>query len=127
MIVNDPGTVAEVTERFEAYERALGANDLETLDGFFWDSAHALRYGIGENLAGIEMIRAFRKGRVGGSPPRTLYNTVITTWGRDFATTNTEFRRASGGPTGRQTQVWVRLPEGWRIVAGHVSMIQSFS
>jgi hypothetical protein len=127
MIINDPATLAEITERFEAYERALGANDLDTLDGFFWDSPHALRYGIGENLTGIEMIRAFRKGRVGGSPPRTLHNTVITTFGTDFATTNAEFRRANSARVGRQTQVWVRMSEGWRIVAGHVSMMQEFS
>jgi hypothetical protein len=127
MIINDPATLAEVTERFAAYERALGANNLTTLDGFFWDSPHALRYGVGENLTGIDMIRAFRKGRVGGSPPRTLHNTVITTFGTDFATTNTEFRRNGTARIGRQTQVWVRLPEGWRIVAGHVSMMQEFS
>jgi hypothetical protein len=127
MIINDPATLAEVTECFEAYERALGANDLATLDGFFWDSPHALRYGVGENLVGIDMIRAFRKERLGGSPPRTLHNTVITTWGRDFATANTEFRRANTSRSGRQTQVWVRMSEGWRIVAGHVSMIQEFS
>jgi hypothetical protein len=127
MIINDPATLAEVTERFEAYERALGANDLATLDGFFLDSPHALRYGVGENLIGIDMIRAFRKGRAGGSPPRTLHNIVITTWGRDFATANTEFKRANTSSTGRQTQVWVRMPEGWRIVAGHVSMMQEFS
>lgn len=127
MIVNDPVTLAEVAERFEAYERALGSNDLAKLDCFFWDSPHALRYGVGENLIGIDMIRAFRKARAGGSPPRTLHNTVITTWGRDFATTNTEFRRINGSRTGRQTQVWVRMPEGWRIVAGHVSMMEEFS
>lgn len=127
MIINDPATVAEVTERFEAYERALGANDLAMLDGFFWESPLALRYGVGENLTGIDMIRAFRQGRVGGSPPRTLHNTAITTWGRDFAIANTEFRRAGFERPGRQTQVWVRLPEGWRIVAGHVSMMQEFS
>jgi hypothetical protein len=127
MIINDPATVAEVTELFEACERALGANDLVTLDGFFWDSPHVLRYGVGENLTGIDMIRAFRKGRVGGSPPRTLHNTVITTFGTDFATTNTEFQQANTARVGRQTQIWVRMSEGWRIVAGHVSMMQEFS
>jgi hypothetical protein len=73
------------------------------------------------------MIRAFRKARSGGSPPRTLRNTVITTFGRDFATTNTEFLRENATATGRQSQVWVRLPQGWRVVAGHVSMMQGFS
>jgi Protein of unknown function (DUF3225) len=86
-----------------------------------------LRYGVGENLHGIEMIRAFRKARAGGSPPRTLRNTVITTFGSDFATTNTEFIRGSPAQIGRQSQVWVRLPVGWRVVAGHVSMMNSFS
>lgn len=127
MMVNDPATVAEVTAQFDAYERALAANDLATLDSFFWDSPLALRYGVGENLTGIDMIRAFRKQRTGGSPPRTLHNILITTWGRDFAVANTEFRRANTALTGRQTQVWVRMPEGWRIVAGHVSMMQEFS
>jgi hypothetical protein len=127
MIINDPATLAEVTAQFESYERALQANDLTTLDGFFWDSPQVLRYGVGENLHGIEMIRAFRKARSGGSPPRTLRNTVITTFGRDFATTNTEFLRENATATGRQSQVWVRLPQGWRVVAGHVSMMQGFS
>jgi hypothetical protein len=127
MIINDPATLAEVTAQFELYERALQANDLVTLDGFFWDSPQVLRYGVGENLQGIEMLRAFRKARSGGSPPRTLRNTVITTFGTDFATTNTEFLRENAVTTGRQSQVWVRLPQGWRVVAGHVSMMQGFS
>lgn len=127
MIINEPATLAEVTAQFEAYERALQSNDLATLDAFFWDSPHVLRYGVGENLHGIEMIRAFRRARTGGSPPRTLRNTVITTFGSDFATTNTEFIREHAALPGRQTQVWVRLPQGWRVVAGHVSMVQGFS
>lgn len=127
MIINDPATLAEVTAQFEAYEHALQTNDLTTLDAFFWDSPQVLRYGVGENLHGIEMIRAFRKARSGGSPPRTLRNTVITTFGRDFATANTEFIREGAAMSGRQTQVWARLPQGWRVVAGHVSMMQGFS
>ena len=127
MIINDPATLAEVTAQFARYERALQDNDLAMLDGFFWESPHVLRYGVGENLQGIEMIRAFRMARVGGSPPRTLRNTVITTFGTDFATANTEFLREHATSTGRQSQVWVRLPQGWRVVAGHVSMMNSFS
>jgi hypothetical protein len=127
MIINDRATLAEVTAQFEAYERALQNNDLATLDAFFWDSPHVLRYGVGENLHGIEMIRAFRRARAGGSPPRTLRNTVITTFGTDFATANTEFMRENAKLPGRQTQVWARLPQGWRVVAGHVSMMQGFS
>lgn len=127
MIINDPATVAEVAAAFAAYERALGDNDLATLDGFFWESPLVIRYGVGENLTGIEMIRAFRRARTGGSPPRHLVNTVVTTFGTDFATTNTEFVRENSTFSGRQTQVWVRLPVGWRVVAGHVSMLQTFS
>lgn len=127
MIVNDPATLAEVTAAFARYERALMENDLATLDGLFWASSHTLRYGVGENLYGIDAIREFRKARPGGSPPRVLRNTVLTTYGTDFATANTEFIRENTTSIGRQSQCWVRMPEGWRIVAGHVSMMASFS
>ncbi len=80
-----------------------------------------------ENLHVIEMIHAFRKARTGGSPPRTLRNTVITTFGTDFATASTEFMRENAVLYGRQTQVWTRLPQGWRVVAGLVSIMQGFS
>ncbi len=73
------------------------------------------------------MIRAFRKARAGASPPRSLRHTVITTFGTDFATANTEFVRDNAASIGRQSQVWVRLPQGWRVVAGHVSLMQGFS
>lgn len=127
MIVNDPRTLAEVTAAFARYEKALGDNDIVTLDGFFWDSPDVLRYGIGENLYGIQQIRAFRKARAGGSPPRTLRNTVITTFGTDFGTANTEFHRDNTTLVGRQSQVWARLPQGWRIVSAHVSMMSEHS
>ena len=136
MTVNDPETLAAVTAAFARYEKALMENDLATLDGLFWDSAHTLRYGVGENLYGIEAIREFRKNRPGGSPPRVLRNTVITTFGTDYATANTEFIRTPAAPAGapaltlpvgRQSQTWARLPEGWRIVCAHVSMVASFS
>ena len=127
MIINDPATLAEVTAAFARYERALMENDLAALDSLFWDSPHTLRYGVGENLYGIDAIREFRKARPGGSPPRTLRNTVITTYGIDFATANTEFLRDNSKSTGRQSQTWMRTPQGWRVVAAHVSMMSSFS
>ena len=127
MIVNDPATVAEVTSAFTRYERALMENDLATLDALFWASPHTLRYGVGENLYGIDAIRAFRKARAGGSPPRMLQNTVITTYGADFATANTEFIREGSSSIGRQSQTWIRTPEGWRVVAAHVSLMSAFS
>ena len=127
MIINDPATLAEVTAALARYERALMQNDLAALDGLFWSSPHTLRYGVGENLYGIDAIREFRKARPGGSPPRELRNTVITTYGADFATANAEFIRDGSTSTGRQSQTWLRTPEGWRVVAAHVSMMAAFS
>ena len=138
MIINDADTLAEVTAAFGLYEQALMANDIAALDALFWDSPRTLRYGVGENLYGMAAIREFRKNRAGGSPPRVLRNTVITTYGTNYATANTEFIRApspgpdpvaasTAAPLGRQSQTWVRFPHGWRIVAAHVSMMAAFS
>jgi hypothetical protein len=123
MNINDPDIVAEVQAAFARYESALMTNDLEALDALFWQSPLVVRYGPGQNLYGIEGIQAFRVGRVGGSPQRTLANTVITTFGRDFATANTEFQRAGAARPGRQSQTWVRMPVGWRVVAAHISFL----
>ena len=123
MLINDPETLAEVAAAFAAYEAALMANDLEALDALFWPDARTVRYGPGQNLYGIEEIRAFRTARVGGSPQRTLARTVITTFGRDFATANTEFQREGAARPGRQSQTWVRFAEGWRGVAAHISFL----
>jgi len=121
--VNLPDVVAEVTAAFGRYEQALVTNDVAVLDELFWRSPHTLRYGVGENLYGWEQIAAFRAGRSPAGLERTLQHTVITTYGRDSATANTEFRRATSSKTGRQSQTWVRMPEGWRIVAAHVSLL----
>ena len=123
MELNDPGTLAEVTAAFERYETALVTNDVAVLDELFWDSPHTLRYGVGENLYGYGAIAAFRAARPSAGLARELFNTVITTYGRDFATANTEFRRDGNPRTGRQSQTWMRSPEGWRVVAAHVSLI----
>ena len=126
MIVNEPGTHAEVTAAFQRYEQALMDNDLEGLDALFWQSERTVRYGVGENLYGIEAIRAFRRRRIGGSPPRVLRQTIITTYGTDFATANTEFLRAGSALVGRQSQAWARMPDGWRIVSAHVSTMAGY-
>jgi hypothetical protein len=123
VLIDDPKIMAEVTAAFETYEQALMDNDVETLDALFWAAPQALRYGVGECLYGHEAIQAFRKARQGGSPPRQLTRTVITTFGRDFAVANTEFQRDGSTCIGRQSQTWGRLPEGWRIVAAHVSLM----
>lgn len=122
MDINRPEIVAELQTLFARYEKALISNDVEDLGALFWNSPLTLRYGIAEELHGIAAINAFRAARPGGSPPRVLANTEITTYGTDFATANTEFQRANSTTLGRQSQTWVRLPEGWRIVSAHVSM-----
>ncbi|MFT3965198.1 MAG: oxalurate catabolism protein HpxZ [Sphingobium sp.] len=121
MTINDPEVVAEVTALFERYERALMTNDVAEMDALFHDAPTTVRYGVGEVLYGIEEIRAFRKGR-GGSPQRRLGRLAITAYGRDLATANVEFFREGSGRRGRQSQTWVRLPEGWKVVAAHVSL-----
>lgn len=121
MELNLPHVVAEMTEAFSRYEAALTSNDVAVLDELFWNSPLTLRYGITENLYGYDAIAAFRSGRSSAGLARTTRNTVITTYGEDFATANIEFLRPPGTRIGRQSQTWVRMPEGWRVVSAHVS------
>jgi len=121
--INLPEVVAEVTAVFNRYETALVSNDVQTLDTLFWDSPHTLRYGATENLYGYEAIRTFRAGRSPLNLARTLMNTQITTFGRDLAVANTEFRRSTSGATGRQSQTWMRTEAGWKVIAAHVSLL----
>lgn len=121
--INMPDVVAEVVAAFERYEDALVTNNVGVLDELFWDSPLTLRYGAGENLYGHEAIQAFRAGRPAVGLARELLRTVITTYGHDFATANCEFRRAGSERTGRQSQTWMRTPEGWRVVSAHVSLL----
>ena len=99
------------------------ANDIATLDAMFWQSEQVIRFGVGENLYGQSEIAEFRRNRAGGSPQRVVRRVEITTFGSDFAVANVEFQREGGDRIGRQSQSWVRLPEGWRIVAAHVSLM----
>jgi Protein of unknown function (DUF3225) len=121
--VNIPEVVAEVAAAFGRYEAALVGNDVATLDELFWNAPHTVRYGVTENLYGYGAIKAFRAARSPAGLTRSLQHTVITTFGRDFATASTEFRRVGSERVGRQTQSWVRFPEGWRVVAAHVSVL----
>jgi ketosteroid isomerase-like protein len=121
--INIPEVVAEVTEAFQHYEKALVANDVEALDKLFWDNPNTLRFGVAENLYGYKAIAAFRSNRPPINLTRRLKNTVIISYGRDFATANTEFQREGSSLTGRQSHVWVRTPDGWRIAAAHVSLM----
>lgn len=121
--INTPETVAEVKECFETYEAALMSNDLVRLDAFFWDSPLVTRYGIADRQLGVEQLRAFRRGTDAPSFTRTLHNLRICTFGNDTAVTQVEFVRSDTPLRGFQSQTWRRMPDGWKIVAAHVSMI----
>ena len=125
MRLNDPETAAELQALYGQYETALVNNDAETLTRMFWASPHVTRFGITENLRGIDEIAAFRKGRPPANLSRNVRRLDIVTFGRDYGSITLEFERNVDGKTvrGRQSQVWVRLPEGWRIVAAHVSVL----
>ena len=123
MEINMPEVLHEVTSAFERYEQALVNNDVAVLDELFWNSPLTLRYGATENLYGYAAIQAFRAGRSAQGLSRELRHTVITTYGHDFATANTEFARQGSDKTGRQSQTWMRTPAGWRVVAAHVSLL----
>jgi len=126
MEIDLPEVVAEVKAAFERYEKALIANDVATLDALFRDDPRTIRYGGFENLYGFAEIMAFRAARPSAGLARTLSKTVITTYGRDFAVASTLYDRPSfPGKVGRQMQTWVRFPDGWRVVAAHVSMIDA--
>jgi hypothetical protein len=123
MQINLPDVLAEVSAVFARYEQALVTNDVAVLDELFWNSPHTLRYGVAENLYGYGEIQAFRAGRPAVGLAREVLRTVITTYGTDYATANIEFRREGAARTGRQSQTWARMPEGWRVVAAHVSLM----
>ena len=124
MHINLPHVKTEVEAAFALYEDALMANDADRLQALFWNDPLTIRYGIGEILHGWNEIGAFRSARSPVGLARTLSSTIITTYGEDTATASTLFHRETmPGKIGRQMQTWVRMPEGWRIVAAHVSVI----
>ena len=126
MQINDPEVVAELRTLYPLYETALVENDVETLTRMFWASPHAIRFGAGENLYGVDEIEAFRKSRPAVNLARRVVRLEIVTFGKDFGSITLEFERdtPTGRVRGRQSQVWVRLDEGWRIVSAHVSMLR---
>ncbi len=123
MQINIPEIVAEVAAALARYEQALMANDVAVLNELFWVSPHTIRYGPKELLYGHDEISRFRGARPAAGLARTVERQVVTTFGRDAATASVQFTR--GGRTGRQMQTWVRMPEGWRVVAAHVSMLET--
>jgi hypothetical protein len=125
MTINDPEVIAELAALYPHYEQALVNNDVDTLVAMFWSGDQVMRFGATENLYGPEELEAFRKARPAANLARTVKRLDIVSFGRDFASITLEFERASAtGPVrGRQSQVWVRMPEGWRIVQAHVSVL----
>jgi len=126
MLINDSATVAELAAIYPQYETALVTNDVATLTAMFWDSPHVMRFGVTENLYGTEELEAFRKSRPSVGLTRTIKRLDIVTFGTNHGSITLEFERTTpDGRTinGRQSQVWARLPEGWRIVAAHVSLL----
>ena len=125
MIINDPETVAELAATYPQYEAALVNNDIETMQRLFWASSYVVRFGAAENLHGIDEIAAFRAVRPAANLARRITRLDISTFGKDFGCVHLEFERDKGEGVvrGRQSQTWVRLPEGWRVVAAHVSFL----
>lgn len=123
--IDDPEALAEMQTVFQRYETALMENDVAVLDELFFDSPHTVRYGPAENLYGFEEIARYRTGRNVTNIARKLVRVAITTYGRNMAVANCEYERLSDGRRGRQSQTWLRFPDGWRVVSAHVSLLPS--
>jgi hypothetical protein len=124
MIINDPEVITELVKLYSRYETALITNDVDTLVRMFWDGSAVMRFGVTENLYGSDELEVFRKTRPAANLARTVTRLDIVSFGRDFASITLEFERDTGGRVhGRQSQAWVRMPEGWRIVSAHVSLL----
>lgn len=123
--INRPEVVAEVTQAFRRYEKALMANDVPALNELFWNSPHTIRFGLAEQAYGHAAIAGVRAARDPKDLARTLSRIVITTYGDDFATASCEYRRDVSGRFGRQMQTWVRMADGWRVVAAHVTLFDA--
>lgn len=123
--INHPDVVAELTELYLKYEKALCTNDVETLNYLFWDSSDTVRFGATENLYGGDAIRSFRRSRPAVNLEREMFNLKVVTFDQDTAAVTLEFRRLIDGMprSGRQSQMWRKLPEGWKIVSAHVSFL----
>ncbi|CAJ1410840.1 unnamed protein product [Effrenium voratum] len=119
--VNDPEVHGELMREFDRYERALCSNNVEELDGLFYNSPDTVRYGTNENLHGYEAIQKFRSDR---APPgqRTILHSSVTTYGKDFGVAHVMFQR-EGTRIGRQSQTWMRTPDGWKVISAHVSLM----
>lgn len=120
MQIDRPDVVAEVSAAFAAYEQALVDDDVDALIGFF--APDAVRFGIADQQVGLTEQRRWRRSQPPLPPGRQLHDTRIAGYGPDLAVVTTCFTYPGDPTVGRQTQTWVRLPAGWRIVTAHVSV-----
>ncbi|GAA4697579.1 oxalurate catabolism protein HpxZ [Phytohabitans rumicis] len=123
MRIDRPEVVAEVAAAFAGYEKALVDGDADLVAGYFWESAATVRYGIADHQVGYAEQLAWRRAQSPLPPGRKLRDTRISTFGTDCAVTTTFFTYPGRRVVGRQSQTWIRFPEGWRIVSAHVSEI----
>jgi len=110
---------------FRAYEAALMADDVATLDELFAPGPDTLRADGEGVLVGSDRIAAFRSAR-GGAPQRTLAEVHVRVVDEDAALIVAGTVLDRGG-RGLQTQLWQRSADtpghgGWRITAAHVSV-----
>lgn len=121
--INSPEPLAEVTAAFSRYEAALSAGDTATLTELFWNSSLSVRFGVADRQQGIAEIVAWRSEHPAVPVGRRLRDTQVLTVDDRTAVVTTLFDYPGGAVEGRQTQVWMRLPAGWRIVSAHVSEV----
>ncbi len=119
MEINRPDVLAEVGAAFEAYEQALVENDVDRILSFFAEDA--VRFGIADQQVGLKEQAEWRHAQPDLPPGRRLKDTIIQGYGRSVAVVTTLFGYPGGDKLGRQSQTWVRMPDGWRIVTAHVS------
>jgi ketosteroid isomerase-like protein len=118
--INSSEVVEEVALAFADYEQALVDNDVPRILGFF--APEAVRFGVADHQAGREEQERWRRAQPPLPPGRRLKDTTILSYGRNVAVVTTFFGYPGDDTLGRQSQTWVRLPEGWRIVTAHVSL-----
>lgn len=123
--IDRPDVVAEVREVFDEYERALVTGDVPVLNRLFWDDPRTVRYGVADRQYGSEEIAAWRAAHPSVPPGRRLSGTTVLALDERTAVVCTLFGYPGSSIEGRQTQVWVRFTEGWRIASAHVSEVPS--
>jgi ketosteroid isomerase-like protein len=115
--------VLEALEAFHLYEAALLAHDVSAMDSWFEDRGDLVRFGINEVQHGLEEIVAWRAITTPVPSSRRHERVTAAQVSMSVVVIALEFRNGDEAALGRQTQVWRRTPEGWRIAHAHVSVI----